>query len=181
LKDSYDVDIAGVQYFSLTSHSDDRGVFTENYRREWLRGGQEMVQGNLSRSSRNVLRGLHFHRRQADYWCLIEGTAFVGLYDLRQGSPTQGNKAEIRMTVDGAYHGLYIPKGIAHGFYAETDLLLQYLVDQYFNGEDEFGVAWDDPGLGIDWPSRQPTLSPRDRSNPALTDVLAEAPRYQRA
>jgi dTDP-4-dehydrorhamnose 3,5-epimerase len=181
LKDSFHVDIAGVQYFSLASHSDDRGVFTENYRREWLQGAQEMVQGNLSRSSRNVLRGLHFHRKQADYWCLIEGAAFVGLYDLRDGSPTQGHKAEISLAVEGEYHGLYIPKGIAHGFYAETDLLLQYLVDQYFTGEDEFGVAWDDPELGITWPARDPILSPRDRGNPALRDALAEAPAYEEA
>lgn len=179
MKDAFHVDIAGVQYFSLTSHRDDRGVFTENYRREWLRGAQEMVQGNLSRSSRNVLRGLHFHRRQADYWCLIEGAAFVGLYDLRKGSPTHGNKAQIRISVGEDYHGLYIPKGIAHGFYAETDLLLQYLVDAYFTGEDEFGVAWDDPDLGIEWPSRTPVLSPRDQANPALSEVLVEAPAYQ--
>jgi dTDP-4-dehydrorhamnose 3,5-epimerase len=138
-----------------------------------------MVQGNLSRSSRDVLRGLHFHRKQADYWCLIEGSAFVGLYDLRKGSPTQGKKAEIRIAVDGEYRGLYIPKGVAHGFYAETDLLLQYLVDQYFTGDDEFGVAWDDPDLGIQWPTTDPILSPRDRSNPFLADVLDAAPAYE--
>jgi dTDP-4-dehydrorhamnose 3,5-epimerase len=179
MKEVFDVDIRGVQHFSLTSHSDDRGVFTENYRREWLDGAREMVQGNLSRSYANVLRGLHFHRRQADYWCLVDGVAFVALYDLRQGSPTQGKKAEIRLTADGEYKGLYIPKGIAHGFYAETDLLLQYLVDQYFTGEDEFGVAWNDPDMSITWPSSSPTLSERDRTNPPLADVLLEAPVYE--
>jgi len=181
LKDPVDVGIAGVRYFSLISHSDERGVFTENYRREWLPDAREMVQGNLSRSSGNVLRGLHFHRNQADYWCLIEGTAFVGLYDLRDGSPTHGNKAEIRIQVDAGYHGLYIPKGIAHGFYAESDVLLQYLVDQYFTGEDEFGVAWDDADVGIEWPTSDPILSPRDRANPTLREVLSDAPAYEAA
>jgi dTDP-4-dehydrorhamnose 3,5-epimerase len=176
-----DVGIEGVKLLFLESHPDDRGAFTEMYRREWLPSdGREMVQGNLSLSHSNVLRGLHFHRKQADYWCVVRGTAFVALFDLRAGSPTEGKKAELSMSGNGAYQGLYIPRGVAHGFYAQTDVWLQYLVDEYFTGSDEYGVAWDDRELGIDWPSSEPTLSARDRSNPPLAEVIQQAPSYER-
>jgi dTDP-4-dehydrorhamnose 3,5-epimerase len=136
-----------------------------------------MVQGNLSSSKAGVLRGLHFHRRQADYWFVIQGTAFVGLYDMRLGSPTEGLKAEVPLSSEGLRHVLYIPPGVAHGFYAQTDMLLYYLVDEYYTGDDEFGIAWDDPDVNIGWPGRDPILSDRDRSNPSLAEVRGSAPR----
>jgi dTDP-4-dehydrorhamnose 3,5-epimerase len=173
------VNIHGARLLPLSSHPDERGTFTEAYRRSWLPDGKEMVQGNLSFSRAGVLRGLHFHRRQADYWLVVHGTAFVGLYDLRAGSPTEGAKAEVGLSSEGPRQVLYIPPGVAHGFYAETDLLLSYLVDEYYTGDDEFGIAWDDAGLGIGWPDDDPILSKRDRSNPGLAEVLPEAPRYE--
>jgi dTDP-4-dehydrorhamnose 3,5-epimerase len=174
-----DVGIEGVQLVALTMHPDSRGSFTEVYRRDWIPGMREMVQSNLSLSYANVLRGQHFHRTQADYWCVFDGTAYVGLFDLRTGSPTEGKSAGIRISAAEQRRGLYIPRGVAHGFYAETDIRLQYLVDNYFTGEDEFGVAWDDPDLGIDWPGSKPILSDRDKSNPGLADVLRSAPPYE--
>jgi dTDP-4-dehydrorhamnose 3,5-epimerase len=174
-----EVGIEGARLIALAPHPDERGSFTEAYRRAWLPEGREMVQGNLSFSRAGVLRGLHFHRRQADYWCVVQGSALVGLYDLRQGSPTEGTKAEVPLSSDGDPRALYIPKGVAHGFFAQTDLLLYYLVDEYYSGEDEFGIAWDDPEVGIGWPGRDPILSERDRSNPGLAEVLPEAPQYE--
>lgn len=174
-----DVGIHGVSLLPLVTHRDDRGSVTEIYRRQWLEEGRETVQANLSVSRANVLRGLHFHRKQADYWCYLSGTTFVGLYDLRKGSPTEGKSAGLRMATDEGLRSLYIPRGVAHGFYAETALQLLYFVDEAFTGEDEFGVTWDDPDLGIDWPTRDPILSQRDRSNPSLAEVLRDAPRYE--
>ena len=173
-----DVGIEGVRLIPLTAHPDDRGFVAEMFRRSWLPGKDEMLQANLSRSHPNVLRGLHFHRRQADYWTVMSGTALVGLYDLRTGSPTEGKKAEVELAAD-ALRCLYIPRGVAHGFYTPVGILLQYLVDQYYTGEDEYGVAWDDPDLGIAWRSTDPILSDRDRSNPPLADVLREAPPFE--
>src|SRR5919198_4325562 len=170
--------IDGVLLVPLTAHPDSRGSFTEIFRRDWIPEAREMVQANVSISRSNVLRGLHFHRLQADYWCVTAGRAFVGLYDLRRGSPTERKKAEIKIAAPEDWLGLYIPKGVAHGFYAETDVHLQYLVDEYFTGQDEFGVTWDDPDVGIDWPAEHPTLSDRDRSNPSLRSVLPDAPLY---
>ena len=167
-----ETDLEGVYLVPLRTHPDDRGVFSEIYRREWIPGASEMVQGNLSASKAGVLRGLHFHNEQADYWLLLSGVEFVGLYDLRPNSSTTGRKLELRIDASAGRKGLYIPPGIAHGFYAETAIELLYLVDRYFTGEDEHGVAWNDPDVGIGWPSSDPIVSDRDRSNPPLRDVL---------
>lgn len=169
-----EVPIAGVIAVRLSSHEDERGSLTESWRREWVPSSSEMVQANLSRSAAGVLRGLHVHGEQADYWFVVSGRAFVGLFDLRTGSPTEGAKAEVRIDAGVERVGLYIPPGVAHGFAAETEVLLQYLVDRPFTGEDEFGLAWNDPDVAIAWPLGEPRLSARDRSNPALAD----APRF---
>jgi dTDP-4-dehydrorhamnose 3,5-epimerase len=172
--------IAGAFVVPLLTNPDPRGSFTEIYRRDFVGGMREMVQANLSFSHAGVLRGLHLHHLQADYWTVISGTALVGLYDLRTGSPTEGKKAEIRLEGPQPRTSLYIPKGVAHGFYAQTDVVLQYLVDEFFTGSDEFGVAWDDPDVGIDWPTggREPVVSDRDRANPSLAEALRDPPPY---
>jgi dTDP-4-dehydrorhamnose 3,5-epimerase len=172
------VGIDGVLLVPLVSHPDGRGSFTEDYRRSWIPKGREMVQGNVSLSREGVLRGLHFHRDQADWWTYYTGVATVGLFDLRLGSPSEGVGIALRIDTDQVFSSLYIPPGVAHGFWAEQDLILHYMVDRYHTGEDEFGVAWDDPGLGIVWPGREPLLSDRDRSNPSLAEVLRTAPAY---
>jgi dTDP-4-dehydrorhamnose 3,5-epimerase len=176
--ESLDVGIEGVLLFPLTTHPDLRGSFTEDYRRSWVAGGREMVQGNISISKATVLRGLHFHREQADWWNFYTGAAVVGLYDLRSGSPTEGVGLGLRIDTDEGLKGLYIPRGVAHGFYAERDVMLHYMVDNYYTGSDEFGIAWDDPGLGFDWTANEPILSDRDRSNPGLAEVLQDPPAY---
>ncbi|HEX8099846.1 MAG TPA: dTDP-4-dehydrorhamnose 3,5-epimerase family protein [Actinomycetota bacterium] len=163
--------------FELEPHADERGSVTEVFRRSWLPMDREILQANLSLSRPGVLRGLHFHREQSDYWCLLRGAAFVGLYDLRTRSPSEGVKAGVRLSSETASRGVYIPPGVAHGFYAETDLELVYFVDAYYSGSDEFGVAWDDPRIGIDWPTQEPILSERDRSNPRL-DELTSIPAF---
>ncbi|HZD79316.1 MAG TPA: dTDP-4-dehydrorhamnose 3,5-epimerase family protein [Actinomycetota bacterium] len=162
----------------LTLHADGRGSLTEIFRRSWVPGAREVVQVNLSISDSGVLRGLHFHRRQADYWCVLSGRALVGLFDLREGSPTRMHKAEVPLDAELERVGLYLPPGIAHGFYAQTELVLAYLVDGYFTGEDELGLAWDDPEVAIAWPTDAPILSERDRSNPSLAQALAHAPTF---
>jgi dTDP-4-dehydrorhamnose 3,5-epimerase len=172
--------IDGVHHVELSPHPDSRGSLTELYRRSWFPEAPPMLQANLSQSEATVLRGVHYHRRQGDYWVVLGGVACVGLYDLREGSPTRGRGTTVWMDqmVEGA-QGLYIPPGVAHGFAAVEELTLLYLVDAEFTGEDEHGVAWDDPGLGIDWPLTDPILSDRDRSNPALSLVLRDPPPYR--
>lgn len=170
-------DIRDVRLVDLVAHGDPRGTFTELYRQAWLPDGvPPIVQTNLSRSAAGVLRGLHFHRRQADYWCVLSGRAFVVLADLRADAPTFRRVETVTFDAGEAHRGLYVPPGVAHGFCALTDLDLLYQVDAYFTGEDEHGVAWDDPELAIAWPVERPILSERDRRNPSLADALGEPP-----
>ena len=112
---------------------------------------------------------------------MLGGTAFVALVDLRAGSPTEGATWWQTFDASGGLRGLYVPPGIAHGFYAVTDLTLQYLVDEAFSGDDEFGIAWNDPDLGIPWPSSEPVVSDRDASNPSLAYALRDPPAYEGA
>ncbi len=178
MPESLDVGIEGVLLYPLTSHADLRGSFTEDYRRSWIPNGREMVQGNISISKATVLRGLHFHRQQADWWNFYTGSAVVGLHDLRSGSPTEGVGLGLRIDTDEGLKGLYVPSGVAHGFYAERDVMLHYMVDNYYTGSDEFGVAWNDPSLGFDWSATDPILSDRDKNNPSLAEVLEAPPAY---
>jgi dTDP-4-dehydrorhamnose 3,5-epimerase len=106
---------------------------------------------------------------------VLRGRAFVGLVDLRAASPTDGTAAGVSIDAGKRPVALYLPPGVAHGFYAETDVTLLYLVDAEFTGDDEFGLAWDDPDVGIAWPSRDPILSDRDRSNPRLSEARRQA------
>lgn len=151
-------------------HGDDRGRFVETYRRQWLPLGREMVQANRSEKQAGALVGLHYHLHQADYWYVLRGSARVVLHDLRVGSDTEGATEVIELSGE-VDRGLFIPPGVAHGFAAVTDLLLWYLVDGYYNPEDELGLAWDDPEVGADWGVAEPVLSGRDRSNPRRADI----------
>ncbi len=164
--------IGGVLIAEHEAFGDDRGRFSEIFRREWFPDRSwEAVQLNRSESTAGVVRGLHYHQKQIDYWHCLSGHLRVGLYDLRRSSPTRGNAQVI--DVDGrSPGGIYIPCGVAHGFLAVTDIVLIYVVDQYYDGADEFGVAWDDPQLGLDWRLEGPvTASDRDRTNPSLADI----------
>lgn len=147
------------------THADDRGSFTETYRRMWFPLGREMVQANRSDKSAGSLVGLHYHLHQADYWFVTRGEARVVLHDLRVGSPTDRATLTLELDAD-SQRGVFIPPGVAHGFAALSDLTLVYLVDGYYNPDDELGVAWDDPEVAADWGLDDPVISRRDQSNP---------------
>ena len=166
--------IPDVWLAEVTAFGDARGAFMETFRREWFPWvNWDRLQGNCSLSSAGVLRGLHFHHRQIDYWFVTRGVIRVGLVDLRPSSPAylRGTTLEIG---DSNRVGLFVPSGVAHGFYALTDATLTYLVNNYYDGTDELGVAWDDPALGVDCNADAPMLSARDLKNPPLADIPAE-------
>ena len=169
--------IDGVRLIDLHVSSDLRGSFLEMYRQSWIELGGGAIQANLSRSIPGVLRGMHFHRVQWDYWCPVAGDAFVALADLREDSPTRGEVMTLGLNGHEP-RGLFIPPGVAHGFYARTEFTMVYLVDAYFDGTDEQAVAWDDPDLGIVWPAGDRIVSERDRGNPSLAETLRTPPRY---
>ena len=159
--------IPGVTHVGLDLHPDERGFFMETFRAGWF-PGSEFVQGNLSSSQQGVLRGLHYHLRQEDFWIIPHGSAWVALVDLRRHSSAYLKSETFEL--EGS-QGVHIPIGVAHGFYAVTDLLMSYLVTGYYDGTDELSVAWDDPEVGISWPAEEPILSGRDSTNPRWADV----------
>jgi len=164
--------IDGVVIVEPKVFGDERGLFVETFRKEWVPGANEMVQANRADRQAGTLVGLHYHRFQADYWYVPFGHAFVALHDLRASSATDGNTLTIELSSDN-HIGLYIPPGVAHGFLALDPLTITYLVDAYYNPDDELGVAWDDPALGVAWPIANPQLSERDRNNPKRSDIPA--------
>ena len=164
--------IDGAIVRSLEPHGDARGYFVESYRAEWFPDGFAPVQANRAERGRGSVTGLHFHLEQADWWYVTRGRARMVLHDLRAGSPTAGRTMVVDVDPDGGDHrGIYVPRGVAHGFAALTDVTLTYLVDRYYDPGDEHGVAWDDPELAIDWGVRDPIVTARDQGNPRLADV----------
>jgi dTDP-4-dehydrorhamnose 3,5-epimerase len=171
----YVEEISGLQLVRLQGYGDDRGRFMETFRKEWFpQRSWDRVQINRSDSKKGVLRGLHYHHQQIDYWYVIEGVLRAAVVDIRPNSATYLNTITIEMGGENNI-GLFIPSGVAHGFYAITDVTLTYVIDNYFDGgRDEYGVAWNDPQIGMDWGAVDPILSDRDRNNPLLRDIVEE-------
>lgn len=180
--------LAGVRFGRLTSHGDLRGSFTEIWRASSFgpldvasAGLPEahFVQANLSRSAKGVLRGLHYHRRQLDYWTVASGKALVALVDVRPVVADLSAHAIVETRILEAGETVTIPTGVAHGFLALEPLELLYLVTNEYDGSDELGFAWDDPAVGVPWPvvegtpDGRPILSGRDSSNPTLAELVA--------
>ena len=163
--------IEGVQLVKFVPWADTRGVFTETFRKEWFpQRDWERVQMNVSRSSKGCVRGMHYHHHQVDFWIFIQGEFRVGLYDLRPSSSTSGKSATIDLSHED-HTGVYIPQGVAHGFSARSDVIMSYLVDNYYDNTDELSLAWDDPDIGIDWGVEVPKTSERDTTSPRLKDI----------
>lgn len=163
--------IPGVFLVQLDAYQDERGRFTELFRKEWFPQREwSIVQSNRSESVPGVLRGLHYHHKQVDYWHVVQGGIRAGLVDLRTSSPAQGTALTMDIYQDDGL-GLFIPAGVAHGFLSLIKSTLIYIVDRYYDGSDEFGVAWNDPAFKLDWGELTPKLSDRDRNNPLLAAI----------
>ena len=166
--------IKDVQIVTLKPFGDERGRFMETFRKEWFPQRRwEIIQTNRSDSKAGVLRGLHYHFKQVDYWYVVNGKIRAGLADIRPGSPTYGVVQTIEMGEENQV-GLFVPIGVAHGFVALTDATLTYIVDNYYDSHDEFGVAWNDPDIAIPWGVESPMVSARDIENPRLKNILPE-------
>jgi len=181
--------LPGVRFGAVQRHGDTRGSFRELWRASAFGAldpaesgappGSEprFVQANLSTSAAGVLRGLHYHRRQLDYWVVASGRAFVALVDVRPVVARLGS-AVVETRELAADESVVIPVGVAHGFLALEPLELLYLVTNEFDGNDELGFAWDDPAVAVPWPKvpgtpdARPILSDRDQTNPPLAELI---------
>ena len=165
---------------------DQRGFFLETFQVERYRDvgiNLPFVQDNHSRSGQGVLRGLHFQLNfpQGKLVQAARGEIFDVAVDIRIGSPTFGRWFGTVLS-DANHLQMYIPPGFAHGFCVLSETAdFMYKCTDYYHPEDEGGIAWDDPGIGIAWPVDAPLLSAKDRQNPRLSDIPAEKlPRYEK-
>ena len=161
---------------------DDRGFFSETYNKAGLQAAGldiEFVQDNQSLSRpKGTVRGLHFQVppfAQAKLVRVTRGAVLDVAVDIRKGSPTYGNHVAVELSAE-AWNQLYIPVGFAHGFCTlEPDTELQYKVSAPYSRDDDRGIAWNDPDIGIDWPvgEEDAVLSEKDAVQPAFVDLPA--------
>lgn len=156
---------------------DQRGFFLETFQVERYRdeAGIELpfVQDNYSRSGRGVLRGLHLQktRPQGKLVRVVRGEVFDVAVDLRPESPTF--KQWVGATLSETnYQQLWIPPGFAHGFLVlSTYADFEYKCTDYYYPEDEICLAWNDPEVGVEWPTDNPTLSAKDQAGLLLSEL----------
>lgn len=171
--------IDGLTVIDIEPFGDSRGYFMETYNQEdFVKVGLDMkfVQTNESKSTKGVLRGLHFQKKfpQGKLVRCIEGEVFDVAVDLRPGSKTFGQWHGVVLS-ESNFREFYIPEGFAHGFYVLTDIAkFEYQVTNLYHPEDEGAIFWNDPKIGIDWPiigGTKPLLSAKDMKNPLLDEI----------
>lgn len=169
-------DIEGAVILKPRVFGDSRGYFFESYSRrvfEELVGSVDFVQDNESRSSRGVVRGLHFQRGEASQAKLVRvvrGNVLDVGVDLRPGSPTFGRHVAVELSEENHLQ-LFLPRGFAHGFSVLSETaVFQYKCDNYYCPESEGAIKWDDPDLGIDWriAPEEVILSEKDSRHPSF-------------
>ena len=136
----------------------------------------DFVQDNVSYSKKGILRGLHYQypRAQAKLVQVIKGKIFDVAVDIRRGSSTFSQWVGTNLS-DENKRQLYIPKGFVHGFCVLSDAaFVSYKCTEFYAPDDESGILWSDPDLGIDWPVTDPELSAKDIRYPRLRDVPPE-------
>jgi dTDP-4-dehydrorhamnose 3,5-epimerase len=163
---------------------DDRGFFLESWHRaKYAALGLDVdfVQDNHSRSGKGVLRGLHYQleRPQGKLVRVVSGAVFDVAVDIRKGSPTFGQWVGTELSQDN-HHQLYVPPGFAHGFCVLSDSAdFLYKCTDYYAPDDEYGISWNDPAIGIVWPGENFVLSDRDAGNRPLADMGDLLPDYR--
>lgn len=171
--------IEGLTVIDIQPFGDERGYFMETYNEEdFHKAGLTMrfVQTNESKSSRGVLRGLHFQKQfpQGKLVRCTQGKVFDVAVDLRAGSATYGQWYGVMLTEENKRE-FYVPEGFAHGFYVMSDVAkFEYQVTNLYHPEDEGALFWNDPDVGIEWPLEEGLpvlLSEKDKKNPSLKDL----------
>ena len=177
--------LPGVLIVKPQVHEDPRGFFMETYRQNVLAGAgidDQFVQDNHSRSSRGVLRGLHYQlpSPQAKLCRVVQGEVLDIAVDIRVGSPNFGRWVSVLLSAENHLQ-LYIPEGFAHGFVVQSETAdFLYKCSDYYNASGDRGVLWNDPDIGIDWETPSPILSEKDRGYLPLSQIMRDQlPRYQ--
>ena len=172
-------DLPGCLVIEPQVFADERGFFYESFNHDKLAGhGLQpvFVQGNVSSSTRGVLRGLHYQwpKPQGKLVSVVEGEVWDVAVDIRRGSPTFGRWTAVVLSADNKRH-FWVPEGFAHGFVTLSErAVFSYLCTATYDRAADAGIRWDDPALAIDWPVSAPRLSDKDAKAPLLSEVAAE-------
>ncbi|HEY8305015.1 MAG TPA: dTDP-4-dehydrorhamnose 3,5-epimerase [Solirubrobacteraceae bacterium] len=182
--------ISGPVLIQPSAFHDERGFFLETYRRNrhgemGIPEADEFIQDNHSRSSRGVVRGMHFHGGAgvAKLVRCARGRILDVVVDLRRGSPSYGEWEGFELD-DELMLELYVPVGFAHGFCALSEVAdVVYKQTAYYDSTVERAIAWDDPDVGVSWPlpARELSVSERDAQAPRLSEIATELPFEYRA
>ena len=166
--------LSGALVFEPDIFGDERGFFMEtwNYDRYRQAGlDVKFIQSNLSKSSKGVLRGLHFQNPnpQGKLVQILHGEVFDVAVDIRVGSPTFGQWHGVTLTAENKKQ-FYIPEGFAHGFCVlSDDALFSYMCTNVYDAKADCSIKWDDASIGIEWPIANPSLSEKDKNAESLT------------
>ena len=167
--------LAGVVVLEPKVHGDSRGFFLETFHEDTLQEAgivERFVQDNHSRSSRGVLRGLHYQltQPQGKLVRVVSGAVFDVVVVVRNGSPTFGQWYGETLS-DENMRMMYAPVGFAHGYVVLSETAdFVYKCTDYYHPESEQGILWNDPAIGIDWPISDVQLSEKDQNSPLLQD-----------
>lgn len=172
--------INGVYIIDVKTYGDNRGYFMETYKKSDFQAAgldYDFVQDNQSSSHKGVLRGLHYQKTfpQAKLVRVIKGKVFDAAVDLRKNSPTYGQWVGTVLSEENKRQFM-IPRGFAHGFVVMSDYAeFAYKCDELYHPEDEGGILWNDPSVGIDWPDTgKIILSEKDKVHPLLNETKIE-------
>jgi dTDP-4-dehydrorhamnose 3,5-epimerase len=175
-----ETEIRGVYIIDVKTYGDNRGYFMETYKASDFKAAGidcDFVQDNQSSSRRGVLRGLHFQKNypQSKLVRVLKGEVFDVAVDLRKGSETYGKWVGVVLSEENKRQ-FFIPKGFAHGFVVLSDYAeFAYKCDDVYHPEDEGGIIWNDPDIGIEWPDAgELTLSEKDTRQPTFAESKIE-------
>jgi len=168
-----------------TIHKDNRGYFIESYKHsEFESNGlrTDFLQQNQTKSSKGVLRGLHYQLNygQGKLVWVSQGKVMDIALDIRKDSPTFGCYESIILD-DESHKRFYIPEGFAHGFYVLSEkAIFQYMCTEIYHPEDEYGILWNDPDICIKWPDGDKLVSDSDKQLPSLKEInLKNLPNFK--
>ena len=171
--------LPGVCTITPEVFGDARGFFLETYHyRKYRHVGidRRFVQDNYSHSCRGTVRGLHYqlHHPQAKLVSVVWGEIYDVAVDIRLGSPTFGQWVGQTLSEEHRCQ-LYIPEGFAHGFCVLSERAdVMYKCTEFYHRDDDYGILWCDPSIGIEWPNAEPVLSEKDRALPPLDKVARD-------
>ena len=161
--------ISGLEILESKNFYDSRGYFREVYKKKIIENN--FVFGCLSKSKKNVLRGLHLQTKfpQAKLITVLKGKIFDVIVDLRKNSKTFGKSFSIILSANNPT-SIIVPRGCAHGFLGlHRDNIIYYLCDNYRSKKHEIGISWCDKDIAIKWPTKKPKISPKDKNNLSFT------------